>query len=127
LKNILTKLEDLMSESNLTEFSFAERLRNNKNSDKILLFGLTNGEKELFNRLKEYEIAQYLKDSVNGTVSSKRIKLLTVGNTRHGKTSLLYYLKRGESLGPTTNSTDGIDIDEWKVSNDMQDEISISR
>ena len=99
-----------------------------RKSDSVSMFGFTRAERSLFKKSGETTIAQYLKDMTKGTAPSNRIKLLTVGNARHGKTSLLYYLKRGKPL-QVSESTDGIDIDidTWKVEDPTGNEILVSR
>ena len=46
---------------------------------------------------------------------SKQIKMLIVGKEHHGKTSLLYYLKENKRIKTPTKSTDGIDVNSWKI------------
>ena len=116
-----------MPEGPKESLNYVERLKQSRKLATSNFFGYTLAEKELFSNQPESIIIQYLKDTLKGTVSSNRIKLLTVGNERHGKTSLLYYLKNGKSIGTETISTDGIDIDEWKITDSKGKNISISR
>ena len=64
------------------------------------------------------KIRKYFEDLVRkGKSKNKRCKLMIVGKENQGKTSLLHYLKEGKSIGNTTKSTDGIDVNLWNIKN----------
>jgi len=65
--------------------------------------------------LKIDEIRQFILATNKQRSSNKQQKLLILGKERHGKTSLLHYLQQNKSIGPRTESTDGIDISEWRL------------
>ena len=63
------------------------------------------------------KIRKYFEDLKKGKSKNKRCKLMIVGKENQGKTSLLHYLKEGKSIGKTTKSTDGIDVNLWNIKN----------
>ena len=63
------------------------------------------------------KIRKYFEDLRKGKSKNKRCKLMIVGKENQGKTSLLHYLKEGKSIGKTTKSTDGIDVNLWHIKN----------
>ena len=65
--------------------------------------------------LKLDEIRQFIFATNKQRSSNKQQKLLILGKERHGKTSLLHFLEQNKSIGPKTESTDGIDISEWRL------------
>ena len=68
------------------------------------------------------KIRKYFEDLVRkGKSKNKRCKLMIVGKENQGKTSLLHYLKEGKSIGKTTKSTDGIDVNLWNIKNNKDD------
>jgi GTPase SAR1 family protein len=71
-------------------------------------------------------IRQYFKDLKKGKEKSKQIKLLIIGEEGHGKTSLLYFLKENKSISKPTKSTDGIEVESWKIKDKNKKEITIS-
>ena len=68
------------------------------------------------------KIRKYFEDLVRfGKSKNKRCKLMIVGKENQGKTSLLHYLKERKSIGKTTKSTDGIDVNLWNIKNNKDD------
>ena len=61
------------------------------------------------------EIRQFITAKNIESTLNNQLKLLILGKERHGKTSLLHYLQQNKSIGPITESTDGIDISQWKL------------
>jgi Ras of Complex, Roc, domain of DAPkinase len=75
-----------------------------------------------FGILDVEKIRKYFEDLVRkGKSKNKRCKLMIVGKENQGKTSLLHYLKEGKSIGKTTKSTDGIDVNLWNIKNNKDD------
>ena len=60
-------------------------------------------------------IRKFLSSIAVSSSFSKQQKLLILGKERYGKTSLLHFLQRNKPIGPSTESTDGIDISHWKL------------
>jgi hypothetical protein len=60
-------------------------------------------------------IRKFLSSLAVSSSKSERQKLLILGKERYGKTSLLYFLQKNKPIGPSTESTDGIDISYWKL------------
>jgi hypothetical protein len=60
------------------------------------------------------KVRQYLNELKKGKTFSKQMKLLLLGKERHGKTSLIHFLREGKSI-KSPQSTDGIDINSWKI------------
>jgi hypothetical protein len=67
------------------------------------------------------KIRKYFEDVRKGKSKNKRCKLMIVGKENQGKTSLLHYLKEGKSIGKTTKSTDGIDVNLWNIKDNKDD------
>ena len=61
------------------------------------------------------EIRQFITAKNKQSTLNNQLKLLILGKERHGKTSLLHFLQQNKSIGPMTESTDGIDISQWKL------------
>jgi hypothetical protein len=61
------------------------------------------------------EIRQFITAKNIESTLNNQLKLLILGKERHGKTSLLHFLQNNKSIGPMTESTDGIDISQWKL------------
>jgi hypothetical protein len=59
-------------------------------------------------------IRKFLSSVAVSSSKSKQQKLLILGKERYGKTSLLHFLQLNKPIGPSTESTDGIDISHWK-------------
>ena len=76
------------------------------------------------------EIRKYYLDLSRGKTNSKQVKLMIVGQEGHGKTSLLNYLKENKNvLNKKTETTDGIEIKNWKIKgrkSEEEEEITIS-
>ena len=80
------------------------------------------GDGYLSKYLDVEKIRKYFEDLVRkGKSKNKRCKLMIVGKENQGKTSLLHYLKEGKSIGKTTKSTDGIDVNLWNIKNNKDD------
>ena len=71
------------------------------------------------------EIRQYFRDFDKGNETVCRVKVLLVGDGMQGKTSLLNFLKTGESMKSEPERTDGIDIHLWKQEREGE-EITLS-
>jgi Ras of Complex, Roc, domain of DAPkinase len=118
-------LKDNRIESN-TNFHYIQRLNqwyNNPNSE---FPSFTKAEIDLFEKMKYDEILQYVENLLTtGSILSRCIKLLFVGNSQQGKTSLLYFLKEGKAIEPKPDITDGIDVGIWNIKGIDNKEIKI--
>ena len=61
------------------------------------------------------EIRKFIAAKNKQSTLNNQLKLLILGKERHGKTSLLHFLQNNKSIGSMTESTDGIDISQWKL------------
>jgi GTPase SAR1 family protein len=61
-------------------------------------------------------IRKFLSSLDEESTTTKQQKLLILGKEGYGKTSLLHFLQWNKPIGPSTKSTDGIDISTWKMS-----------
>ena len=72
--------------------------------------------------LKLDEIRKFIIGVNKESSLNKQLKLLILGKERHGKTSLLHYLQNNKSIGSIVESTDGIDISQWKLRKNKEEE-----
>jgi len=85
----------------------------------------TYHENDKFKPLDMNIVRQYLNELKKGKTLSKQMKLLILGKERHGKTSLIHFLREGKSI-KSPQSTDGIDINSWKIKGKNNESINLS-
>jgi Ras of Complex, Roc, domain of DAPkinase len=138
IKNL--KELDLRGEIFINYFSFSNLITDNnfsiKSSHIIINASSQSNLEKLFispipeeygtnNPLDMNFVRQYLNELKKGKTLSKQMKLLILGKERHGKTSLIHFLREGKSI-KSPQSTDGIDINSWKIKGKNNESINLS-
>ena len=144
IKNL--KVLDLRGEIFINYFSFSNLITDNNfsiksshiiinassqsNLEKLYISPIpeeygTYHENDKFKPLDMNIVRQYLNELKKGKTLSKQMKLLILGKEKHGKTSLIHFLIEGKSI-KSPQSTDGIDINSWKIKGKNNESINLS-